>query len=127
MDEEKKVKEAITPPDENTVFILGILSLVFTFTMTLVGLILAIIGMVKGNQLMKWTEEKGLPKPELGYTGYVCSKIALYVSLGLFALVFIVVILALVIFLVASPKGVIIGEMEDVVSSTISILNPFIY
>jgi hypothetical protein len=68
-------------PGENAVFVLGILSVVFALVFLWAGLILGIIGVVKGRKLLNYARANNLPQPTTGYTGYLCSLVGLTLSI----------------------------------------------
>ncbi|MFY9417806.1 MAG: hypothetical protein WAP17_01790 [Bacteroidales bacterium] len=93
--EEKNVKNQVLPGSQSA-FILGILSVVFTLTTVILGIILGIIAVVEGNKAMKTYELNPSLYTKAEYSNANVGKILGWVSIGLGAAIFLSIILFII-------------------------------
>ncbi len=93
--ENKNVQNQVLPGSQSA-FILGILSVVFTLTTVIIGIILGIIAVVQGNKAMKAYELNPLLYTKTEYSNANVGKILGWVSIGIGAAIFLFIILIII-------------------------------
>jgi hypothetical protein len=83
-------------PGSQSAFILGILSVVFTLTTVIIGIILGIIAVVEGNRAMKAYELNPALYTKAEYSNANVGKILGWVSIGIGAAIFLFIILIII-------------------------------
>ncbi|HOH93511.1 MAG TPA: hypothetical protein P5301_03190, partial [Bacteroidales bacterium] len=93
--EEKNVQNQVLPGSQSA-FILGILSVVFTLTTVIIGIILGIIAVVEGNRAVKAYELNPSLYTKAEYSNANVGKILGWVSIGIGAAIFLFIILIII-------------------------------
>jgi len=100
--EDKKVQNQVLPGSQSA-FILGILSVVFTLTTVIIGIILGIIAVVEGNKALKIYKLNASLYTKTEYSNANVGKILGWVSIGIGAAICLFIILIVIFAISFAP------------------------